>query len=41
MNLPLTKGSILVLKGCGAKGCHGIPEVGNVPISGKLIIQGV
>ncbi len=30
MNLPLTKGSILVLKGCGAKGCHGIPEVGVV-----------
>ncbi len=41
MNLPVTKDSIFVLKCSEAKGCHGLPEVGNVPISGKLIIQGV
>jgi dihydroxy-acid dehydratase len=40
-NLPVTKDSILVLKGCGPKGYPGMPEVGNMPIPGKLISQGV
>ncbi len=41
MNLPVTKNSILVLKGCGPKGFYGTPEVGNVAIPGKLLAQGV
>lgn len=40
-DLPVTKDSILVLKGCGPKGYPGMPEVGNMPIPGKLITQGV
>jgi len=40
-DLPVTKDSILVLKGCGPKGYPGMPEVGNMPIPGKLVTQGV
>jgi dihydroxy-acid dehydratase len=40
-DLPVTKDSILVLKGCGPKGYPGMPEVGNMPIPGKLVKQGV
>ena len=40
-DLPVTKDSILVLKGCGPKGYPGMAEVGNMPIPGKLIEQGV
>ena len=40
-DLPVTKDSILVLKGCGPQGYPGMPEVGNMPIPGKLITQGV
>ena len=40
-NLPVTKDSILVLKGCGPKGYPGMPEVGNMPIPAKLVSEGV
>ena len=40
-DLPVTKDSILVLKGCGPKGYPGMPEVGNMPIPKVLIEQGV
>jgi dihydroxy-acid dehydratase len=40
-DLPVTPDSILVLKGCGPKGYPGMPEVGNMPIPGKLVKQGV
>ena len=40
-DLPVTKASILVLKGCGPKGYPGMPEVGNMPIPAKLAQQGV
>lgn len=40
-DLPVTPETILVLKGCGPKGYPGMPEVGNMPIPGKLVKQGV
>lgn len=40
-DLPVTSETILVLKGCGPKGYPGMPEVGNMPIPGKLIKEGV
>ncbi|WP_370227788.1 IlvD/Edd family dehydratase [Cognatishimia sp.] len=40
-DLPVTPDTILVLKGCGPKGYPGMPEVGNMPIPGKLVKQGV
>ena len=40
-DLPVTPGTILVLKGCGPKGYPGMPEVGNMPIPKKLVQQGV
>ena len=40
-DLPVTKDSILVLKGCGPKGYPGMAEVGNMPIPSKLVKQGV
>ncbi|AUQ67360.1 IlvD/Edd family dehydratase [Phaeobacter inhibens] len=40
-DLPVTKDSILVLKGVGPKGYPGMPEVGNMPIPRKLIREGV
>ena len=40
-DLPVTKDSILVLKGCGPKGYPGMAEVGNMPIPSKLIKEGV
>ncbi|WP_171208139.1 MULTISPECIES: IlvD/Edd family dehydratase [unclassified Ruegeria] len=39
-DLPVTADTILVLKGCGPKGYPGMPEVGNMPIPGKLVKQG-
>jgi len=39
--LPVTADTILVLKGCGPKGYPGMPEVGNMPIPGKLVKEGV
>jgi dihydroxy-acid dehydratase len=40
-DLPVTPETILVLKGCGPKGYPGMPEVGNMPIPGKLVKEGV
>ncbi len=40
-DLPVTAETILVLKGCGPKGYPGMPEVGNMPIPGKLVKEGV
>ncbi|MEH6647859.1 IlvD/Edd family dehydratase [Sulfitobacter sp.] len=40
-DLPVTKDSILVLKGCGPKGYPGMAEVGNMPIPSKLLKEGV
>ncbi|MFW8596079.1 IlvD/Edd family dehydratase [Cribrihabitans neustonicus] len=40
-DLPVTKDTILVLKGCGPKGYPGMAEVGNMPIPLKLVQQGV
>ncbi|WP_421701878.1 IlvD/Edd family dehydratase [Aliiroseovarius sp.] len=40
-DLPVTKDTILVLKGCGPKGYPGMPEVGNMPIPAKLVTEGV
>jgi dihydroxy-acid dehydratase len=40
-DLPVTKNTILVLKGCGPKGYPGMPEVGNMPIPKVLVEQGV
>jgi len=40
-DLPVTEGTILVLKGCGPKGYPGMPEVGNMPIPARLIKEGV
>ncbi len=40
-DLPVTKDTILVLKGCGPKGYPGMPEVGNMPIPSKLVKEGV
>ena len=40
-DLPVTKDTILVLKGCGPKGYPGMPEVGDMPIPAVLVKQGV
>ena len=40
-DLPVTKDSILVLKGCGPKGYPGMAEVGNMPIPSKLVKEGI
>lgn len=40
-DLPVTRDTILVLKGCGPKGYPGMPEVGNMPIPKVLVQQGV
>jgi dihydroxy-acid dehydratase len=40
-DLPVTKDTVLVLKGCGPKGYPGMPEVGNMPIPKVLVEQGV
>jgi len=40
-DLPVTKDTILVLKGCGPKGYPGMPEVGNMPIPARLVKDGV
>lgn len=40
-DLPVTEESILVLKNCGPKGYPGMPEVGDMPIPGKLAKKGV
>ncbi len=39
--LPVTPGSVLVLKNCGPIGGPGMPEWGHIPIPKKLLEQGV
>ncbi len=40
-DLDIDKNSVIVLKGVGPKGYPGMPEVGNVDLPKKLLIQGV
>ncbi len=40
-DLDVDEDSVLVLRGCGPKGYPGMAEVGNMPIPGKLVKQGV
>lgn len=40
-DLDIDKNSVIVLKGVGPKGYPGMPEVGNVDLPKKLILQGV
>ena len=40
-DLPVTKDSILILRGCGAVGVPGMPEWGMIPIPRKLAAEGV
>ena len=40
-DLPVDANTMLVLKGAGPKGYPGMPEVGNMPIPGKLVKEGV
>ena len=40
-DLPVSKDTILVLKGCGPKGYPGMAEVGNMPIPAKLVKEGL
>ena len=40
-DLPVTRDTVLVLKGCGPKGYPGMPEVGNMPIPARLVKDGV
>jgi dehydratase ilvD1 len=39
--LDVDENSVLVLKGCGPRGCPGMPEVGNMPLPRKLLERGV
>jgi dihydroxy-acid dehydratase len=39
--LPVTRDSVLVLRGCGPKGYPGMPEVANLPLPPKLLELGV
>ncbi|WP_289060435.1 IlvD/Edd family dehydratase [uncultured Zobellia sp.] len=40
-NLDIDKNSVIVLKGVGPKGYPGMPEVGNVDLPKKLLMQGI
>jgi dihydroxy-acid dehydratase len=40
-DLPVTKDSVLILRGCGAVGVPGMPEWGMIPIPKKLAMAGV
>ncbi len=40
-DLEVTADSVLVLRGCGPRGYPGMPEVGNMPLPQKLLVQGV
>jgi dihydroxy-acid dehydratase len=39
--LPVTRDSVLVLRGCGPKGYPGMPEVANLPLPRKMLELGV
>lgn len=40
-DLDITADSVMVLKNCGPKGYPGMPELGNMPLPRKLLLQGV
>jgi L-arabonate dehydrase len=40
-DLPVTPGTVLVMKNCGPKGGPGFPERGQIPIPKKLLLEGV
>jgi dihydroxy-acid dehydratase len=40
-DLDVDADSVMILRGCGPKGYPGMAEVGNMPIPGKLVKQGV
>jgi L-arabonate dehydrase len=40
-DLPVTKDTVLVMKGCGPKGAPGFPEWGQIPMPRVLLEQGV
>jgi len=40
-DLPVTKDSVLVMKGCGPKGAPGFPEWGQIPMPKVLLEQGI
>jgi dihydroxy-acid dehydratase len=40
-DLPVTRDSVLVLRGVGPKGVPGMPEWGQIPVPRKLLAQGV
>mgnify|MGYP003115505005 CR=1 FL=1 len=40
-DLDVTADTVMVLRGCGPKGYPGMPEVGNMPLPAKLLMQGV
>ncbi len=40
-DLPVDENTVLVLKHCGPKGYPGMPEVGDMPVPGKLVKKGV
>jgi len=39
--LDVTSDTVLVLRGCGPRGYPGMPEVGNMPLPRKLLVEGV
>jgi dihydroxy-acid dehydratase len=40
-DLDVTADSVLILRGCGPKGYPGMPEVSNLPLPAKLLVEGV
>jgi dihydroxy-acid dehydratase len=40
-DLEVTADSVLILRGCGPKGYPGMPEVSNLPLPAKLLVEGV
>jgi dihydroxy-acid dehydratase len=40
-DLEVTADSVLILRGCGPKGYPGMPEVSNLPLPAKLLVDGV
>jgi dihydroxyacid dehydratase/phosphogluconate dehydratase len=40
-DLPVTRDSVLVLRGCGPRGYPGMPEVANLPLPRKMLELGV
>src|SRR5262249_47068293 len=41
LDLPIDKGAILVMKGCGPKGAPGMPEWGHIPMPKVLLERGI